>query len=341
MAAHQPHLERDSRFFRITERRGRARIRHRHDDIRDCRRFARERPPMLLADLIHVAAVNLAVGPREIHVLEDASLGRRVRERTHRSQPALVDDDHLARIDFSNIFGAHQVQRAGLRRHDRRAVQIAEYQRTEALRVAHRDHRIFRQHHQRVRAAHLRQCLRHPLRQGRLVRRRDQMNHHLAVRRRLENRARRLQPFAQLLEIYNVAVVRERQPAARILDNQRLAVADSRRASRRVAVMPNRAGAFELLDDRAVEDVGDQTHPAMRDQRLAVRRHDSRRLLPAMLLRVEPEVREVGRLRVSIARRTRRIPRGRRRGSILRLLRQQGPSLLQSPPLSLLGIASS
>lgn len=94
--------------------------------------------------------------------------------------------------------------------------------------------------------------------------------------------------------------MRERESAARVLDHQRLAVADRRRSSRRVAVMPNRAGAFELLDDRVVENVGDQPHPAMRDERLAVRRNDSGRLLPAMLLRVEPEVREVGRLRMPV-----------------------------------------
>ena len=64
--------------------------------------------------------------------------------------------------------------------------------------------------------------------------------------------------------------------------------------------MPNRTGAFELLDDRVVEDVGDQTHPAMPDQRLAVGRNDSRRLLSAMLLRVEAEVRKVGRLGMPI-----------------------------------------
>ena len=49
-----------------------------------------------------------------------------------------------------------------------------------------------------------------------------------------------------------------------------------------------------------VENVGDQSHPAMRDQRLTVGRDDSRRLLSAMLLRVEAEVREVGGLRMSI-----------------------------------------
>ncbi len=64
--------------------------------------------------------------------------------------------------------------------------------------------------------------------------------------------------------------------------------------------MPYGAGAFEFRDDRAVEDVGYQSHPAMRDQRLAVGRDDSRRLLSAMLLRVETQVREVGSLGVPI-----------------------------------------
>ena len=38
----------------------------------------------------------------------------------------------------------------------------------------------------------------------------------------------------------------------------------------------------------------------MRDQRLAVGRDDARRFLPAMLQRVQPEVREVGGLRMAV-----------------------------------------
>jgi hypothetical protein len=94
--------------------------------------------------------------------------------------------------------------------------------------------------------------------------------------------------------------MREREPAARVLDHQRLAVADRRRAGRRVAVMPNRTRPFELLDDCAVENVSDQSHPAMRNERLAVGRNDSRRLLPAMLLRVQAEIGEVGGLRMPV-----------------------------------------
>ena len=264
-----------------------------------------------------------------------------MRERVERAQPAFIDDDHLAGIDLANIFGAHQVERTGLRRHDRRAVQIAEHQRPKALRIAHRDHRIFGQHHQRIRAAHLRQRLGNPLGQRGCVRRRDQMNHHLTVRRRLEDRAGGLEPFAQLGEIYEITVVRQRQTAARILDHQRLAVADRRRAGRRVAVMPDRAGAFELLDDRVVENVGDQAHPAMGDQGLAVGRDDARGLLPAMLLRIEAEVREVGGLRMPVHAEHAALFVEDVERSILRLLRWQGPNLLQSPLLSLLGIASS
>jgi hypothetical protein len=54
------------------------------------------------------------------------------------------------------------------------------------------------------------------------------------------------------------------------------------------------AGAFELGQDVAVENVSDMAHPAMRDQRLAVGRDDAGGFLPAMLQRVETQVCEVG-----------------------------------------------
>ncbi len=120
------------------------------------------------------------------------------------------------------------------------------------------------------------------------------MDDHFAVRGGLKNRAAALQPFAQLGEVDQVAVVRDGQSAAGVLDHQRLAILERGRALGGVAVVADRQGAFQALDHLAVEDVRDQAHPAMADQRLAVGRDDSSRLLSPMLQRVQPQVNQVG-----------------------------------------------
>src|SRR5713226_5708462 len=159
---------------------------------------------------------------------------------------------------------------------------------------------MLRQHDQRIRSAHLRERLDHAARQVGGVARRDQMNYQLAVRRRLENRTVRFELLAQFLEIDEVAVMRERKSAARVLDHERLAVLESRRTGSRVAIVANRSRAFEPVDYLGIENVGDQSHPAMRDERLAVGRDDSGRLLSPMLQRVEAEIYQVRCLGVAI-----------------------------------------
>src|SRR5260370_9016790 len=111
----------------------------------------------------------------------------------------------------------------------------------------------------------------------------DQMNYQLAVRGGLENRTIRLELLAQFLEIDKVAVMRERKSAARVLDHKRLAVLEIRRTGSRVAIVANRSRAFEPVDDLGIENVGDQSHPAMRDERLAVGWDDSAPLPPPIL----------------------------------------------------------
>ncbi len=88
--------------------------------------------------------------------------------------------------------------------------------------------------------------------------------------------------------------MRERQSAARVLDHQRLAVLERGRAGGGITIVADSGGALEAIDHVAVEDVGDETHPAMRDQRLAVGRDDSGGFLSAMLQRIHPQVGEIG-----------------------------------------------
>ena len=89
--------------------------------------------------------------------------------------------------------------------------------------------------------------------------------------------------------------MRDRERPALVLDHQRLRVLEHRLAVRRVAVVPDRRRS-----DETPEDVGDEPEPAVRDQRVAARRHDARGLLPAMLQSVEREIGEVRRFVVAV-----------------------------------------
>jgi hypothetical protein len=116
----------------------------------------------------------------------------------------------------------------------------------------------------------------------------------------LEDRSIGLESLAQLGEVHQVAIVRDGDSTSCIFHHKGLAILDRRGTGGRISIMADGAGAFELAQHVLVEDVRDQPHPAMRDERLAVGRHDTGGLLPAMLQAVEPEVREVGGLRMPV-----------------------------------------
>ena len=214
VAAHQRHLERQPGLLGIAERGGDCPNRA---PARRCRPRqgirARAPAPAACAPSKHCARTAGCRAARNRHTRR-CSACRRRRERIQRSHALFVDHEDLAGLDLAHVLGADQIERAGLRRDDRRAVEIAEDQRTKALRIAHRDQRVLGQHHQRVRAAHLRERLDHALGQIGRMRAGDQMDDEFAVRGGLKNRAAGLEPLAQFLEIHQVAVVRERESAA-------------------------------------------------------------------------------------------------------------------------------
>jgi hypothetical protein len=94
--------------------------------------------------------------------------------------------------------------------------------------------------------------------------------------------------------------VREGQAAARVLNHQWLTILERGRTRGRVAVVADRRRAFEPAEYFSIENIGDQTHAAMRNQRLAIGRDDARGFLTAMLQCVESEVNEIGRLRMAV-----------------------------------------
>ena len=69
-----------------------------------------------------------------------------------RPQPAVADDQHFARLDVAHVGRADQIERAGFRTDDPGAIELAERQRTEAVRIARGNQPVLRQQRQRKRA---------------------------------------------------------------------------------------------------------------------------------------------------------------------------------------------
>ena len=156
VVADEAHLHRDARRLGEAGRRAHAGVGNRHDDVGVDRRLAREDAAELGADLVHALAEHVAVGPREVDVLEHAVRERRRRERLQRAQAAVADDQHLARLDVADVGRADQIERAGLGADDAGVAELAERERPEAVRIARGDQPILREQHERERAADLR-----------------------------------------------------------------------------------------------------------------------------------------------------------------------------------------
>ena len=123
-----------------------------------------------------------------------------------------------------------------------------------------------------------------------------EMQDHLGVRGGHEDGARGLQLVAQLGGVREVAVVGHRDGPAVALDEVRLGVRGHGVARGRVAGVADGPVALDGVEALLVEHVVHEAHALVGAQPLAVAGHDARRLLAAVLLRVEAEVGEVRRL---------------------------------------------
>ena len=113
---------------------------------------------------------------------------------------------------------------------------------------------------------------------------------HLGVGGRLEDRATALELVLQGQRIGQVAVVGDGEAAAGELGEQRLDVVLDRAAMGRIAVVADGAVARQALHDARIgEGIADQTDMTLGMEAGAVEGNDARRLLAAMLERVQPE----------------------------------------------------
>src|SRR6266700_1772348 len=82
--------------------------------------LTRKLPPEFLAALLNGTPKDYAVGPREVHVLEDAARLRRRRGIEAGSDSFRPNDDQLTRLDFTLVDCADQIEGTGFgREHDR------------------------------------------------------------------------------------------------------------------------------------------------------------------------------------------------------------------------------
>ena len=196
VVADDAELEGNAGLLGKADRRRRARIGHRHDDVGLDRALERELRADALPDVVDVAALDRRIGPGEIDIFEDAE-ARLLRLEREQALDALGGDDHhLARLDVAHEAGADDVERAGLGRQDPGAVEVAEHQRPDAERIAHADHLLRRQRHQRVGALDLADRVDEARVEVALAAGGDQVQERLGVGGRREDRALLLQQRA-------------------------------------------------------------------------------------------------------------------------------------------------
>ena len=66
-----------------------------------------------------------------------------------------TDDQHFAGFDVTDVGGANQVERAGLGADDPGVIELAERERPEPVRIAHRDHAVLGDQRKRKRPGQL------------------------------------------------------------------------------------------------------------------------------------------------------------------------------------------
>ncbi len=222
------------------------------------------------------------------------------RERTEALDAVGRDDHHLARLDVADEASADDVERAGLRCKDRRAVEVAEHQRPDTVRVARADHLLRRQADQGPRPFDLGQRVDHAVDEARAAAGGDEMEDDFGVGGRLEDRAALLEPLLQRQGIGNVAVMGDGKSAAGKFGEERLDIPVGWPAMGRVSVMADRPVARQSVHHGSTgKIVAHQAKVPFGVEFATVKRDDARSLLAAVLKRVETERGELRRVLVA------------------------------------------
>ena len=253
---------------------------------------------------MHAAPGDGRVGAGEVDVLEDATLGCRLGEPV-RAQAVLVDHEHLAGLDLAHDAGADGGQRGVLARHHPAAVEPAQDQRPDALRVAGGVQGVLVHPDEGERALELGQHLEGAQLEGGVGVVGQQRRHQagvvgrrlrlLAVQLELVGRTGQVRDhLGQLMGVDQVAVVAQGDRAQRCGLEGRLGVLPGAGTGRGVARVPDRQVALEGVERGLVEHLRDQAHVLVDQDLAAVAHRDAGRLLAAVLQGVQAEVGELG-----------------------------------------------
>ena len=207
-----------------------------------------------------------------------------------RLRAVLVEHHDFAVLDVAHIFGADDVERAGFRREDRAAVELAEHQRADAERIAGADQLLVGEADKGIGAFELAQAVDEAVDEAVAGGFRHQMQDHFGVGGRLHHGAFAHQFAAQRQAVGEIAVVADGEAAGIEFGEQRLHVAQHGFAGGRIAHMADRGGAGQAVDHLAPgEGVADQAEAALGMEALAVEGDDAGGFLAAMLEGVQAE----------------------------------------------------
>ena len=298
LVADDPHGEGDAGFLRVADGGRRAAVGDGADEIGLHRSLARQFDADTAAAFVDRGAVDDAVGAREIHMLEDAEARALRLERHGGAQAGVVDGDHLSGQDVAHVFGADDVERAGLGGQDPGLADAAEHQRTHAQRVAHADQRVGGQGEHGERALHPAQGVLQTLGDGAVEGAGHQVQHRLGVRGGVEQRAALDQLPLDLEGVGQVAVMGDGDAADGEVAVEGLHVADrglALGAGGRVAHMADAGAAGKLGHGLGRgEGVPDIAEPLDHVEAAGlVMGDDAAGLLPAMLERVQAQRHEI------------------------------------------------
>ena len=224
------------------------------------RMLPRQFPAQFAADPVHRLAEDGAVGPGEVHQLEDAAAHRPGLQRPQLGDLAVLDPHELARGQLADQAGTDQVQGAGLGGDDDARAQAPHHQRPEAAAVHHRVERPPDREHQGVGALGLLQRLADLLLRGRRLGPGDQMDQHLGIGGTGEDGAAGDQIPFQFRRVGEIAVVGHRERALVVVHQAGLGVGQDRTPRGGVAGVAHGHVAGQAAQQRFVEVFRDQAH---------------------------------------------------------------------------------
>ena len=124
------------------------------------------------------------------------------------------------------------------------------------------------------------------------------MQNHFRIAGGLEDRPVFLQIAPQFNRIRQIAVMRNRYLPLAAGDRKRLCVPQRRVAGGRVPRMSNRQITRQLVQNGRCKDIRDMSHAADAMDLASVAGGNTGALLPPMLQRMQPQIRQVGSLRM-------------------------------------------